>query len=55
MGYRGHTAINEPGQSEDDLYYMKFEQACNKVRELGVGIAPDDVSMNSRLSNRGFI
>ena len=55
MGYRGHTSINETGQSEDDLYYMKFEKSCNKVRELGVGVAPDDMSMNGRLSNRGFI
>jgi len=55
MGYRGYAAIDNNVQSENNLYYLEFEKSCNKVRELGVGIAPDDINMRDRLGSRGFI
>jgi hypothetical protein len=55
IGYRGYKGMGDRGQSEDDIYFLRFEAACNKVKELGVAIAPDDFSMNDRLSNKGFV
>ena len=34
---------------------MTSEEIEAKLKELGVGIAPDDVSMNSRISMKGFV
>lgn len=55
IGYRGYTTMGDKGPSEDDVFYSKFEKACNKVRELGVGIAPDDFEMRDKLRQRCFV
>lgn len=55
IGYRGYKGMGDRGQSEDDIYFLRFEAACDKVRELGVAIAPDDFEMPERLNNRGFV
>ena len=55
IGYRAHGAMDANIQTESNTHYMRFEASCNKLRELGVGIAPDDVSMNSRISMKGFV
>lgn len=55
IGYKGYKSMGDKGQSEDDIYFMRFEKACNRVKELGVAIAPDDVAMNDRLKNRNFV
>lgn len=55
IGYRAHGSMDGNIQTESNTHYMRFEAACNKLRELGVGIAADDVAMNDRLSMRGFV
>ena len=55
IGYRAHGAMDANIQTESNTHYMRFEASCTKLRELGVGIAPDDVSMNSRISMKGFV
>jgi hypothetical protein len=55
IGYRGYKGMGDRGQSEDDILFLRFEQSCDRVRELGVAIAPDDLSMNERLNDRGFL
>ena len=55
MGYRAHGAMDGNIQTESNTHYMRFEASCNKLRELGVGITPDDVEMRSRLSMKGFV
>jgi hypothetical protein len=55
IGYRAHGAMDANIQTESNTHYMRFEASCNKLKELGVGIAPDDVSMNSRISMKGFV
>lgn len=55
IGYRGYASMDNNVQSENNVYYTEFEKSCNKVRELGVGIAPDDVNMRDRLGYRGFV
>ena len=55
MGYRGHGAMDSNIQTESNTHYMRFEASCNKIKELGVGVTPDDVNMDSRISDRGFV
>lgn len=55
MGYRGYRSMGDKGASEDNIYFSEFEKACLKIKELGVGIAPDDVEMNMRLQKRCFV
>lgn len=55
IGYRAHGAMDANIQTESNTHYMRFEASCNKLKELGVGIAPDDVSMNNRISMKGFV
>lgn len=54
IGYRGQGAMDANIQAESNTHYMRFEASCNKLRELGVGITPDDISMSSRIYDRGF-
>lgn len=55
IGYRAHGAMDGNIQTESNTHYMRFEASCNKIKELGVGIAPDDIDMKSRLSLKGFV
>lgn len=55
VGYRAHGAMDGNVQTESNTHYMRFEASCNKLKELGVGIAPDDFEMRSRISEKGFI
>lgn len=55
MGYRAHGAIDGNIQTESNTHYMRFEASCNKIKELGVGVTPDDIDMGSRLGMRGFV
>lgn len=55
IGYRAHGAMDSNIQTESNTHYMRFEASCNKIKELGVGIAPDDIDMKSRLSLKGFV
>lgn len=55
IGYRGHGSMDGSIEAENNTHYMRFEASCNKLRELGVGITPDDFNMDSRVSDRGFV
>jgi len=55
MGYMGFSSMDGKLDKEGNADYMKFDAACNKVRELGVGITPDDVNMGSRIRTRCFV
>jgi hypothetical protein len=55
IGYRAHGSMDGNIQTESNTHYMRFEASCNKLRELGVGITPDDIDMGSRLGMRGFV
>ena len=55
MGYRAHGSMDGNIQTESNTHYMRFEASCNRLRELGVGIAPDDIEMDTRLFNRCFV
>jgi hypothetical protein len=55
LGYEAHGSMDGNVQDENNAHYLRFEASCNKLRELGIGIAPDDISMGSRIRIRGFI
>jgi hypothetical protein len=55
IGYRAHGSMDGNIQTESNTHYMRFEKACDKLKELGVGIVPDDIDMNNRLNVRGFL
>ena len=55
IGYRAHASLDSTLQTENNVHYMRFEQACDNARQLGVGVAPDDIEMNRRLDDRGFV
>lgn len=55
IGYRGHGSMDGNINTENNTHYMRFEASCNKVKELGVGVTPDDISMSTRVDDRGFI
>lgn len=55
IGYRAHGAMDGNLQTESNSHYVRFEASCNKLKELGVGISPDDIDMNSRIHMRCFV
>jgi hypothetical protein len=54
VAYKAHGAIRLDGQSEGDVYYSRFKQICNDLRQRGTVVASDDISMDDRLYSRGF-
>lgn len=54
IGYRANSAIDTGVQTEDSVYYQRFEASCDKLRGYGM-YNSDDMYMNKRLSVRGFV
>lgn len=54
IGYRAHNAINGKVNSEYTTHYTLFEQACKRVEDEGM-LTSDDMSMKTRIANRGFL
>jgi hypothetical protein len=55
VAYKGHGAIKLDGQqSEGDIYYKRFKRSCDAIKSQGTAISADDLSMDTRLSTRGF-
>lgn len=55
IAFKGHGAVNVDGQGEADIYYMRFKRSCEDIKKQGTGIAPDDLSMHTRIRDRGFV
>lgn len=55
IGYRAHGSMDGNIQTESNTHYMRFEAACERIKQLGVGISSDDINMDQRLAGRGFI
>jgi hypothetical protein len=48
--------VKATGENNDTgMYWSRFEKACEKLKELGVGVTPDDMSMSDRIRMRGFV
>lgn len=54
IGYRANSAIDTGVQTEDSIYYQRFEASCDKLKVFGM-YNSDDMYMNKRLSVRGFV
>ena len=54
IGYRANSAIDTGVQTEDSVYYQRFEASCDKLKQFGM-FNSDDMFMNKRLALRGFV
>ena len=54
IGYRANSAIDSGVQTEDSVWYQRFEHSCDKLREYSM-FNSDDMFMSKRLSTRGFV
>lgn len=54
VAYKGHGGIRLDGQSEGDVYFIRFKQICDDLKRSGTAIASDDFNMDNRLALRGF-
>lgn len=54
IGYRANAAIDSGVQTEDSVWYQRFEHMCDKLREYGM-VNSDDMFMNKRITTRGFV
>ena len=54
IGYRANSAIDTGIQTEDSVWYQRFEHSCDKLKEYGM-FNGDDMYMSKRLSARGFV
>lgn len=54
IGYRANASIDSGVQTEDNAWYIRFNNSCEKIRQESM-INSDDMFMSSRLSKRGFV
>lgn len=54
IGYRANSAIDTGVQTEDSVYYQRFEASCEKLRQYSM-FNSDDMFMNKRIALRGFV
>lgn len=54
IAYKGHASIDSGVNTEDSVFYQKFEAACNKVLTAGM-FNMDDMNMDSRIKDKGFV
>lgn len=54
IGYRANSAIDTGVQTEDSVYYQRFEASCDKLKQFGM-FNSDDMFMSKRLTLRGFV
>lgn len=54
IGYRANASIDSGVQTEDNAWYIRFNNSCDKIRQESM-INSDDMFMSSRLSKRGFV
>lgn len=54
IGYKANASIDSGVQTEDSIWFQRFEHACDKLLEYGMFNA-DDMYMSKRLVTRGFV
>ena len=54
MGYRAYSAVDTGVQTEDSVWYIRFENSCTRVRTEGM-INSNDMFTNGRIDTRGFV
>lgn len=54
IGYRANSAIDTGVQTEDNAWYIRFENSCTRVRTEGM-MNSSDMFTNGRIDTRGFV
>lgn len=54
IGYKGNATIDSGVQTEDNAWYVRFDSGCNRIKQESM-LNSDDMYMNDRLGNRGFV
>lgn len=54
IGYRANSAIDTGVQTEDNAWYIRFENSCTRVRTEGM-MNSNDMFTNGRIDTRGFV
>lgn len=54
VGYKANASIDSGVQSEDSMWYIRFENSCNKIEQRSM-LNSDDMFMNKRIDTRGFV
>lgn len=55
LGYRAHLGIRGEAQAENNAHWSRFQRNCDIAIERGIVIFPDEMSMESRVKDRGFV
>ena len=54
VAYLANSTIDVGTQTEDSLYYIRFENSCNKIEQRSM-LNSDDMYMTDRVKDRGFV
>lgn len=54
IGYRANASIDTGVQTEDSVWYIRFENSCTRVRTEGM-LNNNDMFTNGRIDTRGFV
>lgn len=54
IGYKANTSIDSGVQTEDSMWYIRYEKACNLLEQRSM-VNSNDMYMNERIDIRGFV
>ena len=54
VAYLANSTIDVGKQTEDSLYYIRFDNSCNKIEQRSM-LNSDDMYMTDRVKDRGFV
>ena len=55
VAFKAHSGMRADQEGEGNSYERRFLRSIENVRDRGIGIAADDMSMDTKLSQRGFV
>lgn len=55
VAFKAHSGMRADQEGEGNSYERRFLRSIENVRSRGIGIASDDVSMDTKLAQRGFV
>ena len=55
VGFKAHAGMRADAEGEANAYELRYHRSIENVRNRGLGIASDDMSMINRIDQRGFV
>lgn len=55
VAFKAHSGMRADQEGEGNSYERRFLRSVENVRSRGIGIASDDMSMDNKLAQRGFV